>query len=995
MIFSQRKYVLFFIFIVFVLFLFFSKNSWAQTDITRTTPCGKDVVIGSYQEQKCCHPNDCCSTDADGECVYDGCCTSTNCNHYTCNRSWWEYRATTEGCGPNIERRHCRSFCSNTYNESCCEWCRACDFSCGIWEGGEIISGSELCEECESWQKAVSDSCQNPKSGNWCPEPKPECKCCGCPGDGDCAPEESCVETPINLKVYQSPVSDTRIDNLNNIRLPIRLVWDDVPGWEGGWQAEKERWGPYDECKENNRAECEEIFFHLRDCCGWFNPAVNGCLEELCEDFLPGKDDPACAEMCPAIEEENGEDKPFCPGDFVESYVIEITGEFNNCYDDYGEDGDGYDGEHVDENTYRAVITDDSQFFPPCPCFFKPGRTYEYEWRVRACCTDDGKNCGPWSKNEPEMQFTTSRAPEPILPFDPNWIDSGGAENVSYDDSRELEWCRPEDPDYYELIEWEGKEYFTPLSYEVMLYRLDKDTEEYVCTDTDEDNNCIPLLLAPRTGVGEKLPPDIFLTGEFVTKDNAYAWQVRACRQKDADECSDYSQLWEFETTEEDWDLIVTLINPSSDSETPIGFHVVLRWSAPYAHSFKYKIHKKDGNLIHDGWLDDQEIGLYHEEQTQEILNILKLDKRYEWYIQPCWDPEAEECEEDELGESVWYGPWYFRTTGRPPQDFSPEDGDKGVFIPIDFSWERVPGAKSYRLQVDGVGEDIIVGERAQFSMNFTEYNVRPGENYSWQVKTCALPGGEICGDYSNLQNFETFTWESPIDLEPDGGDKINYRRPRINWSTTKADGTSDGARFYRYEINIIDTNPDDPKEECEEPIEPITNTVSRPPVTLDELKCWGLYEWSVTPCLDAGCTIRGPTSTAIFEFLPEIMDEDERPGLIPCGQKAVYLGRPWLDETEPCSIKHLFIMLYLIVNFLFINIVPAILVLMILASGIIFYFSLKMEAPNPAAKVKSLWKAAGIGIGILLLSWTITSLILVLFGYRLGPWYVIGYLGL
>ncbi|MDD5501787.1 MAG: hypothetical protein PHH57_08995, partial [Candidatus Omnitrophica bacterium] len=66
---------------------------------------------------------------------------------------------------------------------------------------------------------------------------------------------------------------------------------------------------------------------------------------------------------------------------------------------------------------------------------------------------------------------------------------------------------------------------------------------------------------------------------------------------------------------------------------------------------------------------------------------------------------------------------------------------------------------------------------------------------------------------------------------------------------------------------------------------------------------------------------------------------------------------------------------------------------LLAVASGVIFYFSAKMEAPDPIAKVKSLWRAAGIGLIIIFSAWFIVSLFLTIFGYQVGvfgPWWQI-----
>ncbi len=106
--------------------------------------------------------------------------------------------------------------------------------------------------------------------------------------------------------------------------------------------------------------------------------------------------------------------------------------------------------------------------------------------------------------------------------------------------------------------------------------------------------------------------------------------------------------------------------------------------------------------------------------------------------------------------------------------------------------------------------------------------------------------------------------------------------------------------------------------------------------------------------------------------------------GLIPCGRTVNIDNTPW-DETERCQIKHIFIMLFSLVDFFLWKLIPLILVLLAVASGVIFYFSAKLEAATPIAKAKSVWRAAGIGLAIIFFAWTIVSFFLTLFGYQVG----------
>jgi hypothetical protein len=81
--------------------------------------------------------------------------------------------------------------------------------------------------------------------------------------------------------------------------------------------------------------------------------------------------------------------------------------------------------------------------------------------------------------------------------------------------------------------------------------------------------------------------------------------------------------------------------------------------------------------------------------------------------------------------------------------------------------------------------------------------------------------------------------------------------------------------------------------------------------------------------------------------------------------------------------------MIYLLLNFLIAKVMPICLVLLLIASAIIFYFS--FGDPNTFVRIKSLWRAAGIGIGIILFSWFFVDFILKIIGYNVGifgPWW-------
>ena len=997
MVFSKKNVILFISLVVFGVILFFPKTSLARDTDTKhyidcTFPdCGEDRTeeCGYWRWKEC---ETCCDTcyDDEGEpydCDCERCCPC--CRHYSCIGSWTQFKATGEDCAPEVLRRVCKSVRGSEDCSNCCKDCGegGCTIRCGVWERGDRTSpskASEVCEECKDWQRAVLDSCENPDSTEWCTD-KPPCECCGCPGGGDCDPEESCVEPPDGLQEYESLDNSVPVEGL--AKLPVRFDWNDVPGWyAGGGGSGGNDWDAYHTCWDDNFRTCwnsaNEAHPEAMGCCGWLMPYVVACLKAKCDELSP-LNTQECEDRCPAAEEEDEEDEETSEECYrgeesmVQSYVLEIRGELRNCDNEYdieilGEEGAYDDNYDYEAQVYRAVLTDRSEFLPPCPCFFKPGR--RYEWKVRACCTADGENCGPWSE---KRVFNTSRAPEPIYPSDPDWQGEGARENLSYEDSRELQWCHAEDPSYY----YPTGPYYSPLSYKVLINYFKEDAGEYVCHPLllTEEGICRPAYLELEEG--EDLPPEKFTTWGFVSRDSAYSWQVAACRDEVASDCTPYSQEWKFST--KDWDIGIALSNPRDDADRPIGLPVRIAWSSAYANSFKYKIYEGEvancnaaGPLV-AGSMKDYELMLYHE-SVADPFAILELNTIYTWCVQPCRDFNTEDCED------YWGGPWHFKTTGQPPVlDTMKPDGE-GLTIPQEFTWQKVGGAKSYWFKIDSKEPVLIPAEKAKIELDYPD--LVPETSYSWRVRTCADVEGEICGVYSNAQTFTTFEWEAPSGPDPADGDEVFP--PSISWEKV------DGARFYKYRVTFLALDEDDPRqEECEEEINKITDQeiTRQHAVNLSlGLKCWGEYEWSVIPCLDENCEEYGPESVWHFYFKSPVLPEEESAGLIPCNQVYNNPDTEW-DETDSCGIKHLFIIIYVMVNFLFIRVLPMILVLLVLASGVIIYFSRKMEAPNPIAKVKSLWKAAGIGIALLLFSWLITSFLLTLVGYKLPLWNLLG----
>ena len=585
----------------------------------------------------------------------------------------------------------------------------------------------------------------------------------------------------------------------------------------------------------------------------------------------------------------------------------------------------------------------------------------KYNWKVKACCTADGNNCGSSSN----WNFETSDAPEPIYPYDPDWEGLEKIGHLNKEESKTLQWCKIEDSDLYREIIIEDEKVYRPLSYKILIYY----SEDDLCHEQLELNGqCIPMVLSPETipVPKESLPPEEFLDdGSFFTKETAYAWKVAACEDDDGQECNDYSQLWRFDTSS--WSLEVTLVNPPNDKKIPVGLPVVLRWNSLSANSYNYKLYgvasdkNKTANVVFD-------------------YPGLSLNTVYEWTVQPCWDYGSEECED------VWGGPWYFKTTGEPPQLIYPVEND--IPIPVNFKWEGVPGAKSYIFKIQG-GDLSLERTTEETNLSLDYPDLKQEINYAWQVKTCARENGTVCGNYSSIKTLKTFRLSSPQNPTPeDEGQLFTYQKnPVLYWQKVE------GGKFYQYEASLVSISPDETAEDCAAGVLVSQNTTDSPNSTALNLICLGNYEWKVRACLDETCQETGDWSTYSFSFIKKDKPS-ETGGIVPCGRTDDDPDTSW-NERETCQIKHAFLLIRNLIDFVLWTLGPIMLAILVLATGVIFYISISSQNPMPLAKVKSLWKAAGIGYGIILLSWTILNLFLGLIGFRIGifgNWWQIGF---
>jgi hypothetical protein len=581
-------------------------------------------------------------------------------------------------------------------------------------------------------------------------------------------------------------------------------------------------------------------------------------------------------------------------------------------------------------------------------------RDTEHYWKVRGCLDSEGKDCGDWSDLQ---SMKTSSAPELYNPYDQDWAESGDA-NADFSNLT-LDWC--ETSFKSENSEEEAQ---VPLSLLLKFYIVENSEDK--CHPDFESCDPFIVSVAPRGG----RPPEQSYSDvnyNYFTKGYTYAWEVATCKDAAYSDCTEYSQRWRFTVG----DFVIEPPGPTyppddPSGETPVGLPVTLQWSIPSgAESYIYSLDGAEGKT----------------KNSSVTFNYptLSLNKTYSWKVKPCWDPEGETCES-------WSETNYFKTTGQAPSLTYPSGSD--IPMPVEFQWTKVSGAKSYIFILQGgdLDEQITTEEN---SISFDYPELKQETAYTWKVKTCAQTGGKLCGNYSPSADFTTIKLPAPNILSPENNDKIyagqtNY----LDWESVA------GANFYQYEISLIQLAAEETSESCTVGNTLSGNTTSFQLSTPISLKCLGDYEWKMRSCFDEECTETGDwTSSVSFSFV----DENAEPpsyGLVPCGKIGNNPNTTW-DERDSCEVKHIFLLIRNIIDFMLWEFAPLMLGVLVLGTGLMFYFSIRFQDPIFLVRVKAVWRYAGIGYGIMFLSWTALNIFLRIIGFQIGifgNWWQIGF---
>ena len=611
---------------------------------------------------------------------------------------------------------------------------------------------------------------------------------------------------------------------------------------------------------------------------------------------------------------------------------------------------------------FRRILTTNSfnpttQFYP---CFLNSATTYK--WRVRPCCNSDGSNCLPEDQAQ-WWTFTTSAAPEPISPNDSNWNGSGGAQTISFD-GLQIKWCRV----YFQKY----KRYAT--SYKLM-----------VTSDESGSQACHPLLKTEDQCKDEDIYADA-TTGKvvtsypidnrndvaFFTRNRAYVWKMRSCYSENANDCSDYGQSWTLTTGTAPIGTPVAKY-PVND---PAGDKLVelpakLSWSIPDgANSFIYETSFDSGEKKVVQSTVPNSVSTAGEKAIFDADN-LQASTQYKWRVRACSNFDSSNCD----GWSEWF---LFTTTGRPPKA---DSLTATSVIPATFAWEAVEGAKSYNFSLQKAGEDPVITvlntekmlEKPEHTVNYPEIDQET--TYYWKVQTCAHNDGTVCGEWSAENSITTGKITTPLAAGPVADETVYADQVDQTLSWSKISGST----AYHYTLTLV--TPAENGNCQQDTIEGITDTTSK----TVQMNCLGEYSLAVEACVDTQCQSVSPTGK--WNFKLDQREPSSKNSLAVCGTGYDNPDTLW-NEREECGPKHLALLIKVFLDFLIFKLSFFLLPVMILITGLIFYSP--FGTPDLLDKVKTAWKAVGIGFALLLFGWFIIGIILSLVGYQALWWKIL-----
>ena len=157
-----------------------------------------------------------------------------------------------------------------------------------------------------------------------------------------------------------------------------------------------------------------------------------------------------------------------------------------------------------------------------------------------------------------------------------------------------------------------------------------------------------------------------------------------------------------------------------------------------------------------------------------------------------------------------WSTPWSYQINWPAiPQLRSPADGAAGVVDTI-FSWDPVPGAASYQIQISPNGDwqnGIVVDRSGIVGTRFAPDSALLNSAYYWRVRARAVGSTSNYGQWSDVSDF-TRAWSTrPVTVSPHwaGGlaDPPEVGNLRFSWTPASPSGPGWVDHASQYEIQI------------------------------------------------------------------------------------------------------------------------------------------------------------------------------------------------
>lgn len=500
-----------------------------------------------------------------------------------------------------------------------------------------------------------------------------------------------------------------------------------------------------------------------------------------------------------------------------------------------------------------------------------------YNWRVQACCSQNGTNCSSWSDL---WSFKTSLSPEPLSP-------QNSATSVPI--PVRLDWCDVSEAQSFYIKAYRGSE-------------------------------IIELPVQKKEGI---LSSEATFGQEIFTKNSNYQWEIATClnenltkcgldcaANQEGDQCGDYGQRWNFTTGETALPVPEITSPKSADGMPVVNFSSYLGWKPigiQGVSSYRYEI-KKDGEKTVDDFTTVSSVPF------SSFWQNLDFNQVYSWKVKACWDERGEGCETTS-SEST------FKTTGQTPNIISPA-ANESVSIPVKLDWTDVPGTLSYKYQIfadSNFSQTVTQGtvSSSEVSISYPALNMETP--YWWQVSSCADSQGNACGTPTS-SNFTASKLSSPAIESPLPGAEVDLP---IILSWQKMDNA-------QYEYWLVSEGETVEREFT-------SNNSSQ----FSDLEINKEYQWKVRVCFEPGNeeSCSDWSSQESFKAVETPLRPGEG-GFVPCGRKADDPRTPY-NEMESCQFPHLFIMLKNILDFLLWRLGLIILALLAVATGVIYYFSM------------------------------------------------------